>query len=537
MLTSYTCFAHSSDLSHNLFWGSIPDAVANATNLKQLVLSDNLITSLPGSVLAKIPPTVTELHLDANLLACIPSFAEIQVLLTRGVSISLEDNLLDWSNTSKCPNLAGILQNGGFNSTKISLLPATYIRDSYRAPESGFDFIVNSSKLVAAAVRVKGNILYFFGVDNRTNTVYTTEYFGVQIPAVHIVASRKTSSSSTESFIVSTYELNRYSSGVLSSDGGKYTLTSFLRPNNPGNESVVELILDFTQVPGSVKYSFRMTKWLWPAPIYTVNGTQYEFKILPQFQLLARTPHTSLDSALLCSDSQSTEPLAVPRIACDSRHLEYSIFPDFLQQLGVLSFTSRTGRLSVLYTFQISYKVDGADDLLTPRNPSSILAPISVFGRTVGNYAFDVPGSPVKSRFLQYQAENSDVYADQTIVYLLPVLMGHFSREILIDPTVTLSLAFDSAAEVSSPAESLQVNLAAIIAPTVVIAVVLVVAIVIVAVPAARYRVFPFLKARQIRRKDPHDLAPDDSEISASTPVVPAAAKSWRRADTDKFRD
>jgi hypothetical protein len=427
--------------------------------------------------------------------------------------------------------LDAIVQNG-INASQVEIQPSPYMQRPFVLPtESDCDFVVRSPYMKTFALRAKGNLIYFLAVDNKTGQAYTKEYFGVQIPAVHLLAYAQLNRDRTESFIVDSYRVTRFVSGTLSSDSTNYTLTAVLRPDRPGNESIIELIIDFTRVPGAVKYSFRMTKWYWPPPYYK-NGVQYEYRVLPQFQLIAKTPHSDASSTLKCD--VLTDPTAFDfliRVQCDSRHLDFSIYPDLDTQEGVLAFSSLTGRLSVVYRFQVLYKRDGVDDFLDPRNPTNFLSPFEVYGRGRAAEAYFFPGNPVKPRFDAYASRNTDIFKDQAVVYLLPVAMKQFFHELLIDPTISLTLAIDSSTLVDTtpPAVNEQLNIVAIAAPTAVAFVVAVPLIVVVAVPSLRNSVFPFLARQELSKTN---LAAMDGEDVESDPKR-ATSGPWKHGRTE----
>jgi hypothetical protein len=292
---------------------------------------------------------------------------------------------------------------------------------TYTTPTT-WDYIVTSPVLPRSEVRVKDFRVYFFSRE-RSGVAYLKEYFAIELPLLYLIAIEKIPTNSDES-TVKTYKLDRFSSGTLSSDGKFYTLAAQLTPENPGNESVVELILNLAPFAGenppnpadgsAVKYSLRLTKWYWPAYSQRIQNSTIEFRLYGQLQLVLRTPHSTSDSVVLCQGLSDRLPgfgdsgVEVGNLTCSSRHLELTAYLDRATAEGVIEFKALTGRLSVVYSTVPLYRCDdNPAEVLIPRNPSLHLFPLDIFGPSRGMSTYNLPGSPLTPKVAAY-TQNGD---------------------------------------------------------------------------------------------------------------------------------
>eukprot|EP01122_Echinamoeba_exundans_P003310 TRINITY_DN1342_c0_g1_i1.p1 TRINITY_DN1342_c0_g1~~TRINITY_DN1342_c0_g1_i1.p1 ORF type:complete len:644 (+),score=35.78 TRINITY_DN1342_c0_g1_i1:327-2258(+) len=520
----------------NMFWGSVPDSILNATNLEEMILSSNVLDSLPSN-LSALGPSFRGTSLTGNNIKCLPAFSQLLNIQSRNATFRVGDNEIDFDNTAACPTTAEIAANR-YSLARATFEPALKMYSSYAAPTT-WDFNVTSPVLPRSEVRVKDSRIYFFSRE-RNGAAYLKEYFGIEMPLIHLIAIEKIPTENDE-YHVKTYKLDRFSSGSLSSDGKFFTLTASLTPEHPGNESIVEFILNLAPFAGenppnpadgsAVKYSLRLSKWYWPTYNQRIPGSTIEFRLFGQLQLILRTPHSTSDSVILCQGVSNVLPgfgdsgIEIGNSTCRSRHLELTAYLDRSSgtPAGVIEFKALSGRLSVVYSSVPLYTYDGNFDVLSPRNPSLHLFPLDVFGPSRGMATHNLPGSPLTPRVATY-TQNGDWQNEEALLYLLPLGVKQFFQVLEIDPTVSLTLAFgaddpDPSPSTRSPAAPGTIDNASTystvgiaVGLSVTAAVLLVVAIVLL-VPSIRAKVFPFLKKREesdmLPKEDIDDHSPD----------------------------
>lgn len=356
---------------------------------------------------------------------------------------------------------------------------------------------------------------------------------------------------------VSTYNLTKRDRSSLHALYPLKKYTNITRdPDNPntwrfsaalnGSKNILETVWEF-RPPWSVKFSYYLRNWTFIADHDTLR-----------LNLQVSIPGTFYDGRPLFCDAPF---LNETDIKSGAPNLLVGCSGDTAMNVTiknyVISMNQSSGFGGISVDFPMYYLYDGKLDIFASSSPSACVREssfscvvyltyvlsfscffrtLSPFGRSVGINFANFSSSPVPTYLREHGITNASL-VEQLSVMSIGLEMKAFQRELIYDPTITLSLAFDAGSTPTpiSPEEAASLGAGAIAGITVAIVAVVAIVLVVLFVPSVRATMQPFFRRNRERGDSMDDAdgeAPPAGSESRPLSSEKTKKKGWVKAAT-----